>query len=75
IPNNYIFNNIKYKGKLNIKTVLDLNNNKFYDYLSGLIEGDGYIGSKGITILNHANDVLNTIFINKRIKNSILVEK
>lgn len=75
IPNNYIFNNINYKGKLNIKTVLDLNNNEFYDYLSGLIEGDGYIGPGGITILNHANDVLNTIFINKRIKNSILVEK
>ena len=41
---------------------------KFRTYLAGLIEGDGYIGPKGITILNHANDVLNTIFINKRIK-------
>nr|AQX36116.1 hypothetical protein [Saccharomyces paradoxus] len=75
IPNNYEFNNIDYKGKLNIKTVLDLNDNEFYDYLSGLIEGDGYIGPKGITITNHANDVLNTIFINKKIKNSTLVEK
>lgn len=54
-------------NKLDEKKTLLLNDNLFGYYLAGLIEGDGYIGTREITISIHIKDIKNAYYIKNRI--------